>query len=147
VASRVSQGQVPVTHTCNPNYSGGRDRQDLGSQPASSKEFVRPFLKKPITHKKRAGGVVQGVGPEFKPQYHTHTQRVSQGKAKEPLEQQNYQFWLLKCFLTTQGTCPLPWLYDVMRTPVRLHQVLLDTVLERSSIGVGAVPVERKKIS
>jgi hypothetical protein len=25
--------------------------------------------KKPI--KKRAGGVVQGVGPEFKPQYHT----------------------------------------------------------------------------
>jgi hypothetical protein len=23
----------------------------------------------PITHKKRAGGVAQGVGPEFKPQY------------------------------------------------------------------------------
>jgi hypothetical protein len=28
-------------------------------------------LKKTLlTHKKRAGGVVQGVGPEFKPQYH-----------------------------------------------------------------------------
>jgi hypothetical protein len=27
-----------------------------------------PILKKPIT--KRAGGVAQGVGPEFKPQYH-----------------------------------------------------------------------------
>jgi hypothetical protein len=26
-------------------------------------------LKKPITHKKKAGGVAQGVGPEFKPQY------------------------------------------------------------------------------
>jgi hypothetical protein len=29
---------------------------------------VRPYLKKKI-HKKRAGGVVQGVGPEFKLQY------------------------------------------------------------------------------
>jgi hypothetical protein len=28
------------------------------------------ILKKTITHtKKRAGGVAQGVGPEFKPQY------------------------------------------------------------------------------
>jgi hypothetical protein len=30
---------------------------------------MRPYFKK--THyKKRAGGVAQGVGPEFKPQYH-----------------------------------------------------------------------------
>jgi hypothetical protein len=29
----------------------------------------RPYLKKPFT-KKRAGGVAQGEGPEFKPQYH-----------------------------------------------------------------------------
>jgi hypothetical protein len=29
-----------------------------------------PRSKKPITHKKRAGGVAQGVGPEFKSQYH-----------------------------------------------------------------------------
>jgi hypothetical protein len=28
---------------------------------------VRPYLVKPFT--KRAGGVAQGVGPEFKPQY------------------------------------------------------------------------------
>jgi hypothetical protein len=36
------------------------------SQP--EKQFSRPYLKK--THpKKRAGGVAQGVGPEFKPQY------------------------------------------------------------------------------
>jgi hypothetical protein len=26
--------------------------------------------KKPITHKKRAGGVAQSVGPEFKPLYY-----------------------------------------------------------------------------
>jgi hypothetical protein len=42
-----------VTDACNPSYSGGRD------------QFVRPCLEKPIT-KKRAGGVAQGAGPEFK---------------------------------------------------------------------------------
>jgi hypothetical protein len=31
------------------------------------KEFARPYLKKPIS--KKTGGVAQGVGPEFKPQY------------------------------------------------------------------------------
>jgi hypothetical protein len=29
-----------------------------------------PISKKPITHKKRVAGMAQGVGPEFKPQYH-----------------------------------------------------------------------------
>jgi hypothetical protein len=29
---------------------------------------VRPYLEKPH-HKKRAGGVARGIGPEFKPQY------------------------------------------------------------------------------
>jgi hypothetical protein len=29
---------------------------------------MRPYLKK-IHHKKRAGGVAQDAGPEFKPQY------------------------------------------------------------------------------
>jgi hypothetical protein len=32
------------------------------------KQFERPYLKKPFT-KNRAGGMVQGEGPEFKPQY------------------------------------------------------------------------------
>jgi hypothetical protein len=32
----------------------------------------RHYLEKPIT-KKRGGGVAQRVGPEFKPQDHTHT--------------------------------------------------------------------------
>jgi hypothetical protein len=36
---------------------------------------VKPYLKKSfIKKKKRAGGMAQGEGPEFKPQYtHTHT--------------------------------------------------------------------------
>jgi hypothetical protein len=50
---------------------------------------VRAYLEKNPLEKKRAGGVAQGVGPEFKPQYckkkskqtkiqirtYTHTQR------------------------------------------------------------------------
>jgi hypothetical protein len=30
---------------------------------------MRPYLET-LLHKKRSGGVAQGVGPEFKPQYH-----------------------------------------------------------------------------
>jgi hypothetical protein len=30
---------------------------------------MRPYLKK-IFHKNKTGGVAQGEGPEFKPQYH-----------------------------------------------------------------------------
>jgi hypothetical protein len=33
---------------------------------------VRPYIKN-IHHKKRAGGVAQGEGLEFKPQYHKKT--------------------------------------------------------------------------
>jgi hypothetical protein len=31
---KESQSQAPVAHTCNPNYSGGRDQEDNGSKPA-----------------------------------------------------------------------------------------------------------------
>jgi hypothetical protein len=49
---------MPVAHACNLNYSGGRDQEDhvLRSTQASKKKKSQ----------KRAGGVVQGVGPEFK---------------------------------------------------------------------------------
>jgi hypothetical protein len=35
--------------------------------------------KKKTLHKKRAGGVAQGVGTEFKPQYYTHTHKINIG--------------------------------------------------------------------
>jgi hypothetical protein len=54
-----------VAHTCNPNYSGGRDEEDRGSKPAQTDSSQD--LKKPIT--KRTGRVAQGESPEFKPQY------------------------------------------------------------------------------
>jgi hypothetical protein len=52
---------VVQAHACNPSYSGGRDQEDGDSKP------VQANLEK--SHK-RAGGMAQGVGYEFKPQYH-----------------------------------------------------------------------------
>jgi hypothetical protein len=59
-----------VAHACNLSYSGGRDQEDHVSKPTWTNSSRDPILKKPITHKKRAGGVTQGEGHEFKPQHH-----------------------------------------------------------------------------
>jgi hypothetical protein len=58
-----------VAHAYNPSYSGGRDQEDCDlSQP---RQIVRETLsQKKKNSQKRAGGVAQGVDPEFKPQYH-----------------------------------------------------------------------------
>jgi hypothetical protein len=65
---KIKPSQVPVAHACNPSYSVGRDQQDCGLKPAWANSLRDPISKKPNT--KRAGGVAQGEGPEFKPQYH-----------------------------------------------------------------------------
>jgi hypothetical protein len=66
-----------VAHACNTSYSVGRDRRIVvQSQPgglwfkASLEELFPqdPISEKPFT-KIRADVVVQGVSPEFKPQY------------------------------------------------------------------------------
>jgi hypothetical protein len=56
-----------VAHACNPSYSGIRDQDDRSSKPAQANSSVRHYLDKTL-HKKELV-VVQGVGPEFKPQY------------------------------------------------------------------------------
>jgi hypothetical protein len=64
-----------VDHDCNPCYSGGRDQGDCGLIPVQAKSSRDPILKKILhTHtQERTDGVTQGVGPEFKPQYHKNT--------------------------------------------------------------------------
>jgi hypothetical protein len=57
-----------VAHTCNHSYLGGRDHEDHSSKPAQANSSQDPIWKK-IPSQERAGGVAQGVGPEFKPQY------------------------------------------------------------------------------
>jgi hypothetical protein len=56
---------MPVAHSCNPSYSGGTIR--AGTKPAQASSFQDHLSKKPS--QKRAGGVAQSVGSEFKPQY------------------------------------------------------------------------------
>jgi hypothetical protein len=53
------QSWVPLAHACNPS-SGG-------SKPSWTNSLQDPMSKK--KSQKRAGGVAQGVGSEFKPQY------------------------------------------------------------------------------
>jgi hypothetical protein len=60
--------QVPVAHARNPSYSGDRDHEDRGLKPAQTNSSRDPISEK-AHHKKRAGGVVQGIGPKFKKNY------------------------------------------------------------------------------
>jgi hypothetical protein len=49
-------------------------RIEFQSQPW---QIVHETLSQKTLHKNRAGRVAQGEGPEFKPQYHTHTKKYS----------------------------------------------------------------------
>jgi hypothetical protein len=55
-----------VAHACNPSYLGGRDQEDHSSKP--DWHIIHETLSQKTHHRKRAGGMAQGVGPEFKPQ-------------------------------------------------------------------------------
>jgi hypothetical protein len=69
-----------VTHACNPNYSGGRDQEACGSKPGWENSLQDRISKK-THHNKRAGGVTQSVGPEFKPS------TKKKKKSKEAMDQ------------------------------------------------------------
>jgi hypothetical protein len=45
---------VPVAHSCNPSYSGGRDQVDYSLKPAQANSLKDPISK--IPNKKMAGG-------------------------------------------------------------------------------------------
>jgi hypothetical protein len=57
---------APAAHAYNPSYSGGRDQADRSSSKPSPANSSRDPISK-IPNTKRAGGVTQDVGPEFKP--------------------------------------------------------------------------------
>jgi hypothetical protein len=60
-----------VAHACNPSYSGGRDQEDRGLKPAQAYNlWVHDTLSWKNPSQKGTGGLAQGVGQEFKPQYH-----------------------------------------------------------------------------
>jgi hypothetical protein len=57
-----------MAYACNLSYSGGRDQEDHSLRPTQANSSRDPILKKICT--KRVEGVVQGIGPELKPQYY-----------------------------------------------------------------------------
>jgi hypothetical protein len=62
--------QLVVAHACNSSYSGGRDQEDRSSKPnVFHRQIVFETLSQKNPSQKRAGGVAQGVGSEFRPQY------------------------------------------------------------------------------
>jgi hypothetical protein len=65
---------MPVSHTCNPTYSGGKIRRIVVQSQPRKRVLKTLFLKNPS--QKRAGGVAQGVGYEFKPQYHKKKKKL-----------------------------------------------------------------------
>jgi hypothetical protein len=70
-----------VVHACNASYSGGKDQERLWFKGQPGQIVCETLISKtPIT--KRTGGVAQGVGPEFKPQYHK--------KKKNPKNNETY---------------------------------------------------------
>jgi hypothetical protein len=54
-----------VANVYNPSYTGGRDQEDHCWNPV----IVHQNLSQKNPSQTMAGGVAQGVGPEFKPQY------------------------------------------------------------------------------
>jgi hypothetical protein len=65
---KLKISRASVARACNPCYSGGRDQEYRGLKPA-----ILFYLKK--TTQKRAGGVAQSVGLEFKLWYWKKTKR------------------------------------------------------------------------
>jgi hypothetical protein len=68
-----------VAYACNPSYSGGKDQADHGLKSAWVNSLQDPISKTPIT-KNWAGGVSQGEGPEFKPQYRKRKEKKRKKK-------------------------------------------------------------------
>jgi hypothetical protein len=48
---KMCPNRVPVAHACNPSYSGDRDQEDHGSNPAQANSSSRSYLKKPSINK------------------------------------------------------------------------------------------------
>jgi hypothetical protein len=71
-----------VAHTSNPIYSGSSDQEGQCSKSTWANSLQDPISKTKQTNKKhplqkRAGGVAQGVGPDFKTQYCKKKKKVS----------------------------------------------------------------------
>jgi ribosomal protein L44E len=91
---KKSVGQALVAHACDPSYSGDRDQEDRGSKPARAHSCETLSQNNPS--QKRAGRVAQGVGLEFKPQYHKKQKQKQKNQLVAGCQ------WLMTVILATQ---------------------------------------------
>jgi hypothetical protein len=70
-------------------------QEDCGSKAAWANSSQDPSSKKHNT--KRTGGVAQGLGPEFKPQYRKKKKKKGKKKKRKP----NFETWL--CCIAQAG--------------------------------------------
>jgi hypothetical protein len=84
IFNKKEKGQAPVAHDCDPSHSRGGD-QDCCSKPAPANSSRDPISKNPS--RKRATGVIQGVGSEFKTQ--CHKKKKERKKERKGAKQQN----------------------------------------------------------
>jgi hypothetical protein len=63
---KIQLHRAPVPHACNPSYSEAEIRRI--AVPSRLGQIVCENLSQKTSSQKRAGGMVQGVDPEFKPQ-------------------------------------------------------------------------------
>jgi hypothetical protein len=82
------EGLGTVACTCNPSYLGGRDQEDCVSKTTwANSSIVHKTLSQKNPSPKRAGGVAQGEGPEFKsPVLKKKKGRKEDGKAREGIQ-------------------------------------------------------------
>jgi hypothetical protein len=64
---RIEDSWTPMAHAYKPSYSGDRDQEHQGLKPTQANSSQDSIYK--IPNRKRTGGGVQGVHPEFKPWY------------------------------------------------------------------------------
>jgi hypothetical protein len=72
--------KTTCAHACNPSYSGGRDQRiTVQNQPG---QIVHKTLSQENPWPKRADGVAQSVGPEFRPQSHKNKNKKQNNNKK-----------------------------------------------------------------
>jgi hypothetical protein len=71
-----------MAHVYNPSYSGGRGQEDCGSKPVLANS-LSDLCQKKKKSQKRAGGMAQDLGLEFKPQYHKKQNKTKQKHSEQ----------------------------------------------------------------
>jgi hypothetical protein len=102
------KSQAPVAHFCNPSYSGGRGLQDQVSKSVRTNRSRDPIGGGgEALHKKRAGGVAQGLGLKFKPEYHKKKKKKFRGTyhTLNLYTQPNLTVFFTYCFFSFSHSC------------------------------------------